>query len=290
MTTSFVLRRSALGVLLAIVPALQAQMTPSESAADRAARFVERARVATERFKDLSVAIAESYLKVGPDFPAMGEHWVNGELIMRAELDPARPAILTYASIDGKRTLTGAVYALALRPGERPPDVPPSAQWHDHVGTIDEESLLFGHDRNSGSDDLRLVVMHAWLWVANPSGMFATDNWALPFARLGANTPLQMTAPAARAVSLLSDTAGYYERLFTSAGELDERESATVSRLVGRQRDAMNRWWHSRQGVAPISDAELAELHRGWMRLQSDVVSAVRPAAARRLERVFAHH
>ena len=78
---------------------------------------------ATERYKDIDVAIAERYTKIGPDFPAMGEHWVNGESVMRSG-DGPRPAILTYITVDGKPTLTGVVYTIVLKPGEKTPKLP----------------------------------------------------------------------------------------------------------------------------------------------------------------------
>ena len=266
--------------------------SPGRTARERGTmeRFVAEARKATERFKDITVAVSESYLKVGPDFPAMGEHWVNAERIMRAEFDPARPAILTYATIGGKHTLTGAVYALALRPGEKPPAVPDDAQWHDHVGTIDEESLLFGHDRNAGSDDLRLVVMHAWLWTANPDGMFATDNWTLPLARLGITGSERVPVPAARALSLLADSASYHERLFTTAGALEERERVAVERIVARHRAEVSAWW-SRRDRSPVLRPDEADwLGGAWSRVRGDVTKAISKAAAGRLEHVFGHH
>jgi hypothetical protein len=274
--------------LVALVPC-RLEPQAADSKQEDIARFVARARTATERFKDISVAVSESYVKVGPDFPAMGVHWVNGELIMRAELDPARPAILTYATIGGQPTLTGAVYALALRPGEEPPEVFRGAHWHDHVGSVDEESLLFGHDRVSGSDDLRLVVMHAWLWLDNPAGMFATDNWALPFARIGA-TSAHATPAAGRALSLLSNGAGYYERLFASAGRLEPGEVASVARVLERHRAALSAWWTSRAPSDALSSSEIAELERAWLRVQSETVRAVRGPSARALARLFAHH
>jgi hypothetical protein len=260
-----------------------------DRSSDTAAQFVADARAATERFKDVNVAIAENYVKIGPDFPAMGEHWAKGELIMKGEMDPARPAILTYATIDGKLTLTGVVYALALRQGELPPAFPGSAQWHDHVGTIDEESLLFGHDREGANDDIRLVVMHAWIWVANPAGMFATDNWALPFARLGVATPQRISPQASRAASLLSGAATYYARLFSSVGELDDREAASVADILERHRGIVQRWWAARTSTGSPSVAELAQLQALWLRLEDDVRQAVRPGSARRLRRVLEH-
>jgi hypothetical protein len=258
-----------------------------DSSSERATRFVADAREATERFKDLDVAIAENYVKVGPDFPAMGEHWVNGELLMRSEINPRRPAILTYAEIDGKLTLTGVVYALALTHGEVPPNISPSAQWHEHVGTIDEESLLFGHDHQPGEDHIRLVVMHAWVWVPNPAGPFATDNWALPFARLGVAVAQPIRPRAARAASLLSGSATYYARLFTSVGKLDDRESTSLSDIVERHRGIVQQWWGARTSADSLSDNELAQLESLWLQLEADIRASIRPASAQRLRRVF---
>jgi hypothetical protein len=251
--------------------------------------FIARARRATERFKDIDVAVAENYVKIGPDFPAMGEHWVKGELIMKGELDPARPAIVTYATLNGVPTLTGAVYAITLPAGESPPPIPQGAQWHDHVGTIDEESLLFGHDRGAGGEELRLVVMHAWIWVPNPSGTFSTDNWALPFARLGLRAPLVIPADAARAVSLLSGSADYFARLFASVGELDEAESIRVSNILERQRGDVEKWWRSRGESSEVSADDLARLGALWTLLEQDVEHGVSSTAAQRLARLRGH-
>ena len=267
------------------VPA-QVADSSADSAANLAARFVARARLATERYKDINVAIADNYVRIGPDFPAMGEHWVNGELIVKGSMNP-RPAILTYVTIGGKPTLLGAVYALVLHRGEQPPPIPASAQWHDHVGTIDEESLLFGHDHMAGDEDVRLAVMHAWIWTPNPAGMFATDNWALPFVRLGVSPPQHLTWQASRAASLLAGAASYYDRLFAAAGALDDRESAAVAALVERHRAIVQRWWDSRPPGVQVSAADEGQLQTMWLQLADDVRKTVRPASAVRLQHVL---
>lgn len=269
-------------VLLAVAwSAVRAQ--PTDPSFTDVERFTALARHATARFKDLDVAVAESYVKVGPDFPAMGEHWVNGELIMRGELDPARPAILTYTTVAGRPTLTGVVYALALKRGEAPPLLPRGAAWHDHVGSIDEESLLFGHEHHA-DDDIRLVVMHAWIWQDNPDGTFATDNWALPYARLGLHPPSVATGQAARAVALLSGAATYFGQLFARGAALDERTTARVNDVLERHRSALSRWWTARATAADLTLDELRELHERWTRLAEDVRSVLPREARQRLE------
>ena len=276
--------RAAVALLFACSSA-SAQLADTSAAGVE--KFTARARVATERFKDVNTAVAESYVKVGPDFPAMGEHWVNGELIMRGELDPSRPAILTYTTIAGRPTLTGIVYALALKRGETPPMLPRGAGWHDHVGSIDEESLLFGHDHHS-DDDIRLVVMHAWIWQRNPAGIFATDNWALPFARMGLSAPSTPRQDAARALALLAGSASYFSRLFAAVGDLDDAGIGNVDAVLERQRSALEQWWNARPNSAELASAELTQLDATWARLARDVQAAVGPAAARRLSRLWA--
>jgi hypothetical protein len=253
----------------------------------RSAAFLAQARMATARFKDQNIAIAENYVKIGPDFPAMGEHWVRGESIMRSD-DTPLPSILTYVNVDGKPMLTGVVYTLVLRSGQKPPAMPPAAQWHEHVGTIDEESLLFGHDHlptMTGGDEPRLSVMHAWAWVPNPAGPFATDNWALPFTRVGLVAPPVVSINAARALSVVS-SASYYSRLFEAVGQLDDRESDAVFDVIDRARVAAQDWLDRRRAGA-VSTADVSRLEAIWSKLGDEIVKAVRPESAARLRHVL---
>jgi hypothetical protein len=276
--------RHVWGVALLVIQATaDAQQRDSS---ERVAKLVAQTRAATERFKDIEVAISENYVKVGPDFPAMGEHWVRGESVMKSVGVPM-PAILTYASIDGKPTLTGAVYTLILKPGEKPPSGLPAGQWHDHVGTVDEESLLIGHDHLAAgeSDSLRLSVMHAWVWVANPAGAFVTDNWALPFARLGVTPPPNASKHAAEAISLATSSS-YWSRLFDAVGALNDTESDAVLDAVEAGRDSVQKWMEGRKKVGP---EDVAWLERTWMALGDRVTRSVRAESAARLKHLFEH-
>jgi len=276
-------KRLALGFLIARTAIAAAQTQPATIA-----DFVERARAGTARFKDISVAVAESYVKVGPDFPAMGEHWVNGELIMRGEVDPARPAILTYMTVNGEPTLTGVVYAVALAPGEVPPLLPPGAGWHDHVGSVDEESLLMHHMEHA-SDDIRLVVMHAWIWQPNPAGMFVTDNWSLPYARVGLPVPASAPDGATRAISLLGGASGYYERLFAGVAKLGDVEREKIADLLDRRSTTLSGWLRARAPGAALSADDLRHLDAEWSALMADIRTALGPVISDRLEHLWNH-
>ena len=243
--------------------------------ADSLTDFANTARAGVEVFRDRSVAMAAGYRRIGMDFPSMGEHWVNTTVLYEGVFDVAKPALLSYAMIDGRPVLTGAVYALLLSPGEHPPAVPGgSGQWHDHSGTLGEESSVpVHHGGMSDSSASRLLVLHAWVGVPNPDGLFEADNWALPYVRAGVPVPNPMSKSAARALSLLSGAKAYYVSLSTVAGAqsgvvgpvLDSCAS-TVAPIAARMRAA--------DSTAP---SDIAALEAAW---RSAMIAIGRQAGA----------
>ena len=187
---------------------------------DSLTEFAAQAHPSVEAFRDRSAAVAAGYRRVGIDFPSMGEHWVNTSLLFLGRFDIAKPAMLSYATIEGRPVLTGVVYALLLKPGELPPSVPGGrGMWHDHSGTLDAESALpVHHGTKSDTSAMRFVVLHAWVGIPNPAGLFEADNWALPYARARVPLPDPVSIGAARALSLLSGAKAYYVALAEAEG------------------------------------------------------------------------
>ena len=78
--------------------------------------FVKLVRESTERFKDVAVAEHEGYglqfgCVSGPDYGAMGMHFVNFPLVLDGVLDPAKPEIVIYEPLpNGRLRLIGADY------------------------------------------------------------------------------------------------------------------------------------------------------------------------------------
>src|SRR5881409_88482 len=221
-------------VTLALLAALQA---PADSAL---ADFVARARAGTEALRDPQAARLAGYHPVGPDFPGMGRHWIHTSLILRTTPDPAQPPVLEYAEIDGTPTLVGVAYAVLVNGDTVPASLPvPAAAWHFHQGTVDEESFLRSH---AGAGHVmpgpgpRLAVVHAWIWLDNPDGVLATDNWALPYARLGLRVPSHGSRAAARALALASGDGGrlYLEALIHAVGQPSDEEMQALAIVVRR--------------------------------------------------------
>ena len=92
------------------------QMTLDQQSSANA--LIAIVRQSTERFKDVSVAMAEGYALQfgcvsGEDSGAMGLHYVNGTLVNSGVLDATRPQIIIYeATPDGGLRLIGADYLL----------------------------------------------------------------------------------------------------------------------------------------------------------------------------------
>ena len=251
--------------------------------------FVRLARGGTVRYKDQSVAVEDGYRLLGPDFPAMGEHWVNAELVAKGTLDAARPALLTYARVNSVPTLTGVVYAIPLADEERPPATPfDVSHWHDHLGTVDDESMRLDHDgRQAASSGLRLAVLHLWVWVENPAGRSVTDNWALPFARLALPAPPAAPIGSARALSLLSGAIPYYAALARTAGAPSPTEQERIEATLARCGDRLRAWWTSRTPLPALTPTELAVLDETWKGAWREIEGIVAPDVARRLRPVW---
>lgn len=189
-----VLRATAVLIAAALFhPApLEGQGEPAPPSIDE---WVEAVRSATKRYHDQSAAISDGYKRMGPDVPSMGQHWIAMPRIGQQRPDPRQPPILEYASIDGQPKLIGVAWALMLPEGVELDArlVPaPASAWRYHHGEISEDGLVLNHADSAPQPIVaipRLAVLHAWVWQDNPDGIFASDNWSLPYVRLGLRAP-----------------------------------------------------------------------------------------------------
>jgi hypothetical protein len=238
--------------------------------------FLAQARLGTARYREPDSARLAGYRPVGPDFPGMGRHWVHPSLILRDIVEAGQPSVLEYAEISGQLTLVGVAYAVLVKDGAAPTSLPvPPASWHFHQGTVEEESFLrshagLGHEMRGP----KIAVLHAWIWLDNPDGVLATDNWALPYARMGYRPPAALSRTAARALALAADDGGraYLEALIHAVGQPNADETVVLSGVVARH-----------QALARAHAANAAQLEACWAAFWSDVRTRVRPEVWRRL-------
>lgn len=228
--------------------------------------FRTTARDATRRYHAASVALADGFRPVGEDSPAMGRHWVNPARLFSRDVSAERPAILMYIDVEGQAVLTGIAYAVPLEDLATVSSAIPAPleAWHVHTGALAAESHKPDHISNPPmSDDTGVAVLHAWVWTENPAGLFAPDNWKLPWLRLGLLPPLDAPVAAAKAIALCTEE-GYEHFAFQWRASMRssssvEQETAAVE-LEEARRTALARC-RLLEGARPSTD-EVAEFRR----------------------------
>ena len=241
------------------------------AAQEPAAAFIERARHATEKYQDQQAAIIDGYRRIGADFPGMGEHWIRIELLFDGKIDAEHPEFLTYISVAGKAKLLGVAYALPLLAGETPPDLPAKDAWHDHFRTVEDETALpHRHLPGSAEDEPRLAMLHAWIWSPNPGGVFAADNWAIPYLRLGLQPPAHPAVSIALALSLLTGGVEYFSTTVESIASPKAKQLAAIREAFARSRASVEE---------SVRSGDMSRLGDVWNTLWKSVERSIRREA-----------
>jgi hypothetical protein len=154
------------------VQALASQRQELTADKGSVSELVKIVRDATERFKQVSVAEKEGYGLLfgcvsGPDYGAMGMHFVNMPLVLDGEVDATRPEIVIYEpQPNGRLKMIGADFlVLAEAWDSKHPEGPP--QLHGQLFHLFEAPNRFGLPT--------FYTLHVWAWKDNPTGTFV--NW-----------------------------------------------------------------------------------------------------------------
>jgi hypothetical protein len=186
----------SLGLGLAVLLVAGVALIPSIAAAEEEAAAHDHAahaaglqdelaqvRAATARFHRVEEAIEAGY-ELGwvngsgvriitgcvahPTAGAMGYHYINEELMDDLTADPLEPEALVYAPApDGGLKLV-AVEWIVRGPQSNPPGVPAGVPAPRVLG-MDMHILV-------PPPGPAFYLMHAWIWMNNPAGMFADWN------------------------------------------------------------------------------------------------------------------
>lgn len=128
---------------------------------------VPAVRAATLAYRDLNAAIGDGYIEFyvcteQPGVGTMGQHFVNLELVGDPAIDPLRPEVLVY-----QPTRSGGYRLVAV----------------EYV-TFAAGQTVLGQTMNAVPAGNRygldpFYARHAWIWQANPAGLFADWNPSL---------------------------------------------------------------------------------------------------------------
>jgi hypothetical protein len=125
--------------------------------------LVDKVRTANDRFKDVSVAVAEGYAAIpcasGVDGGAMGVHYVSEKLLKADAVDIAHPQAVMYEpGADGKMALIAVEYITSKGPAAL------QGQLFNFMGAPNRYGLGPFYE------------LHVWAWKQNPRGAFADMN------------------------------------------------------------------------------------------------------------------
>ena len=166
-------------------------LSMSQEELSRLVQQLDAVRAATEKFRDVDVAMRTGYRQATEEVPNMGAHFVHPLWSLDGKFDPARPEILLYVrDDDGEWELVGTsfVQSLLLAGFDHPEAfVGPLDNWHVHYDlctgpTFTSRSATQAECRNDGGVWVPAYgwMIHAWVWVDNPLGVFTMWNPSIP--------------------------------------------------------------------------------------------------------------
>lgn len=267
---------------------------------------LDQVRAATARYQDHANAEEDGYRRFepGPGDPLMGEHWFRANRV-REELDLTRPSTLIYAVVDSERRLVAVAYTVYQKPDLPLPEgfAGDADRWHTHdiaqlagimladrpvVRWIVQNRLEHGVlGRRAGETDL--VMLHAWIGMENPDGVFANHNVALPYARAGLPIAWTDGEPAARGVALLQPGAceSHVSILDKMAG-IDGEQQAAVRGACEESAAAVAKarivaMEEKDTGSADAAEALNAIASRAWLSYAGTVTRTLTGEQGRRL-------
>ena len=181
------MRRTAvsLGGVVVLSLALVGGTIAAPSASGAGASLAQ-VRQATAEYHDVSQALADGYVSMGscveaPGLGGMGFHYVNPGYASDLAVDALAPEVLVYApSGSGLRLVAVEYFVAALANTESGPapwfeSTPPPLGFFNSAPSVLGQTFdgpMPGHDSAMPWH----YDLHAWIWQANPSGVFQSFN------------------------------------------------------------------------------------------------------------------
>lgn len=138
-------------------------------------RDLARVRQVTAKYHDVNAALADGFIPTPhciaePELGGMGIHFINPPRLMDAEVNILEPEILLYLETADGMKLLGVEYWFSIGPPDTsvPNPAPPSPV----IFGMPLDGPMPAHEPGQPPH----YDLHAWVWKANPSGIFAPFN------------------------------------------------------------------------------------------------------------------
>jgi hypothetical protein len=146
------------------------------SAIDENSPLVNKVHKATAQFRDINAALAAGFSQAtpcvsGPDFGAMGVHFVLGSRIAAGTLNATEPEALIYEPLpNGAFRLVGVEFIIlaSVWQTQIPPGSAATPALEGHLMNFVDAPNRYGLPA--------FYELHVWAWEHNPVGSFADWN------------------------------------------------------------------------------------------------------------------
>jgi hypothetical protein len=146
------------------------------SAADQNSPLVNKVHKATAQFRDINAALAAGFAQAtpcvsGPDFGAMGVHFVLGSRITAGTLNATEPEALIYEPLpNGAFRLVGVEFIILANVWQTqiPKGSTATPELEGHLMNFVDAPNRYGLPA--------FYELHVWAWEQNPVGSFADWN------------------------------------------------------------------------------------------------------------------
>src|SRR5919109_2148937 len=163
-------------IVLALVATLAGVVYAATGTTDpQGLRDLAKVRQATAKYHDVNVALADGFVPTPhciaePGLGVMGIHYINPPRLMDTEVNILEPEILLYVESGNGLKLVGVEYWFSIGAPDTPiPDPAPPAP------VIFDRPLDGPMDAHEPGQPPH-YDLHAWIWKANPAGIFAPFN------------------------------------------------------------------------------------------------------------------
>ena len=189
-------------------------------------------RASTEKYHDVQVALADGFVRLTDEVPNMGSHFISVERSLDGEFDPSRPEILLYVRDESEEwQLVGTSFVVPTQlVGLDHPQAfaGPLDNWHVHYHVCTGPDTI---SRSATPEECRAQggmwvpklgwMIHAWVWVDNPLGVFNMWNPNVPpVVHADEMESSRRTALAQDAAHTVSIQNFGFERSMLKAGEV----------------------------------------------------------------------
>jgi hypothetical protein len=175
-TVRLILTMLSLSIPFIAVASEPAPHVMNMSAVDENSPLVEKVRKATAQFKEISTALAAGFAQAtpcvsGPDYGAMGVHFVLGSRITAGTLNATEPEALIYEPLpNGAFRLVGVEFIILAQVWQTqiPKGSTAAPELEGHLMNFVDFPNRYGLPA--------FYELHVWAWEHNPVGSFADWN------------------------------------------------------------------------------------------------------------------